>query len=209
MKLNAAQVLTEVKRAYAGCRSYRDAGVSTTVYQLKTGRSWTDVSEFSIAFVRPNRFRCEAVAKSYYGKTIRDIAWCAERRSVRWKSQIPVVEKWSSLAIAVADPSFHGPLLVSSLLLPRRIGGRSIIGLRGAVRLEDQETQNIGCLRLQGNYIGRRYTLWIDPVTFMIRQVRNDILDGPQNYEETITYRPAINCEIGEDELALALPPGF
>ncbi len=177
--LTAQQILDKMAAAYATCKSYRDSGVVTNDFGPRPGSGATyprhvDVKPFRTAFVRPDLFRFEydnpTPEKSY-------IIW-AKRGDVRtWWYVKPGVEKQPSLGEAVAGAtgvSSGSAHIIPSLLLPDRIGGRKLTAMTDLKRLPDEVVEQTLCFKLEGKYVNRPTTLWLEKADFLLVRMVQD-----------------------------------
>ena len=195
--LKARDVLERVARVYAGCKTYRDTGVVTTVFVEATG-SWVLEKPFTTAFVRPDRFRFQ-YAETRCGLDHRFIVWRRGDEIRAWWTVKPRFEKRDSLEMALAAAtgvSGGSAHTVPALLLPNEIGGRRLTDITEATRAEDATIDTVNFFRIRGTFGDLPMTLWIDKNTFLVRRIDSKKTIGNFSTEETTTYDPVIDGEV-------------
>jgi outer membrane lipoprotein-sorting protein len=206
--LTAKQILARMGTTYARCRTYRDAGVATTVFTEITGRR-TEKKPFTTAFVRPDRFRFEYREQKSDGRVCRYLVWRSGKDVRSWWDVRPGVTKLDSLGMAlsaatgVSGGSAH---TIPALLLADEVGGCYLTEITEAKRIEDAALGTVTCVRLQGSNADRPVTLWLDAATFLIRRIELRREFDTFFVEETTTYEPVINGEISQAMLAFDPP---
>jgi outer membrane lipoprotein-sorting protein len=191
--LTARQILDKMATTYAACQSYRDSGVVTNFFDPEH----IDIKPFHTAFARPDQFRFEynddAPEKAY-------IVWARGDEVRTWWYITPGVKSPGSLgnglagATGVSSGSAH---TIPVLLLPDRIGGRSMTSLTELVRLPDDTIDDTPCFKLQGKFADEPTTLWLEKETFLIRR----IVEDSKLAKATTVYRPEVDKEISAAEL--------
>jgi len=171
--LTAQQILDKMADTYATCKSYRDSGVVTNDFGPRPGSLATyprhvDVEPFHTAFVRPERFRFEyqnpTPDKQY-------IIWSNGEDVRKWWYIKPGEEKQTSLEMAVAGAtgvSSGSAHTIPALLLPQKVGGRRLTMLTDLKRLPDEALEQTPCFKLEGKFVNRPTTLWLDKARFLL-----------------------------------------
>ena len=177
--LTAQQLLDKMADTYATCKSYRDSGVVTNDFGPRPGSGATyprhvDVKPFRTAFVRPDRFLFE-----YHNPTpeMPYIIWAKEGDVRTWWYIKPGEEKQTSLEMAVAGAtgvSSGSAHTIPALLLPQEIGGRRLTMLTDLKRLPDEAVEQTPCFKLEGKYVNRPTTLWLDKSSFLLFRMVQD-----------------------------------
>jgi outer membrane lipoprotein-sorting protein len=234
--LSAAEILEQMAKVYAKCKTYQDTGCVTIVFTIADGQH-TDKRPFSTAFVRPDRFRFEFKSSFDGSKWQRYIVW-AEGKDVRtWWDIQPGVEKQSSLSMGLAGPtgvSGGSAHTIPVLLMPDSIGGERLTDLAELKRLEDAKLGGVDCYRIKGKSVikvdpGERErlrkevkkvtgkgattskrgpeTLWIDKSSFLLRRIDAEYQLGSSRAESTTTYEPLLDVRLADKKLEFD-PPG-
>ena len=191
--LTAQRILEKMATTYATCQSYRDSGAVTNFFNPEH----IDVKPFRTAFVRPDQFRFEYddpnPEKPY-------IVWAKGDEVRTWWYVRPGVQNPPSLgrgiagATGVSGGSAH---TIPVLLLPERIGGRSMALLTDLTRLPDETVDDTPCFKLQGKFADQPTTLWLERETYLIRRMVEDT----KLAITTTVYRPQVDKEIPAQEL--------
>jgi outer membrane lipoprotein-sorting protein len=211
--LEAQDVLERMASAYAGCRSYRDSGVVTTVF-ISTGGTQmsqrrTVVKPFTTAFVRPDRFRFEYRHGDDEDQEIAYIVWRKGREVLTWWYVGRGVEKSKSLNLALAGAtgvSGGAAHNVPVLLLPKEVSGWRATDMADAKRIEDGKLGEAECFRIEGRYVEGPETYWIDKKTYLIRRIDERNTFDTFRTEETITYDPVIDEAVADEQLEFRPP---
>ncbi len=191
--MSAQQILEKMAATYANCKSYHDSGAVTNYFSPEH----TDVKPFRTAFVRPDQFRFEyddpGPDKSYvvWAKGDEVQTWWYVRPGVQIP---PSLERGIAGATGVSGGSAH---TIPVLLLPDRIGGRSVAELTDLTRLSDEAVDDMPCFKLRGKFADQPTTLWLEKGTYLIRRM----VEESQLARTTTVYRPEIDKEISADEL--------
>jgi len=191
--LTAQQILERMAASYAACKSYRDSGAVTNFFN----RQHIDAKPFRTAFVRPDQFRFE-----YHDPTPEKpyIVWAKGDEVRTWWYVRPGAQNPPSLgrgiagATGVSGGSAH---TIPALLLPDRIGGRSLASLADPTRLPDEAVDGTPCFKLQGKFADQPTTLWLDKETYLVRR----IVEDTKLAITTTVYRPLVDKEIPAEEL--------
>jgi outer membrane lipoprotein-sorting protein len=196
--LKAQQILDQMVSVYETCESYHDSGVVTNFFSPEH----IDFKPFRTAFVRPDRFRFEYddpdPEKPY-------IVWGKGDTVCTWWYVTPGVKYPTSLshgiagATGVSSGSAH---TIPALLLPDRIGGRSMASLTDLTRMPDEAADDTLCFKLQGRFGDQATTLWLGKETYLIRR----IVAETKLAKTTTVYRPEIAKEIPAEELEFNAP---
>jgi outer membrane lipoprotein-sorting protein len=205
--LTAKQILDRMAKAYAECKSYRDAGVVKTVIVQADGK-WTVEKPFSTVFVRPDRFRFE-YTESQGGRDLHDIVWRKGKEVQTWWDVKPGIEKAESLGLALAGAtgvSSGSAHTVPALLLSDEVGGRRLTDMTEAKRIEDATLQKVDCFRIEGKFGESPMTLWLDKKTFLVLRIDSQQKIKDFRIEETTTYEPVIDAEIADKMLEFNAP---
>lgn len=207
--LKAQDVLDRMAKAYAGCNSYHDSGVVTTVFVQVTGNRTVEEKPFTTAFVRPDRLRFEYKENESDGQERRYIVWRKGKEVQTWWDVKPGVEKPESLGLALAGAtgvSGGSAHKVPALLLPKEVGGRRLTDITEAKRVEDAKIDKLDCFRIEGKYADSQMTLWIDQKTFLVRRIDAQTKFDDFRAEETTTYDSAIDEDIPDKKLEFDPP---
>jgi hypothetical protein len=206
--LSAKQILDRMGATYARCRTYRDAGVVTTVYTEITGKRTVE-KPFTMVYVRPDRFRFEYTERKDDGRAYRYLVWRRGKDVRSWWDVTPGVTKLESLGMAlsaatgVSGGSAHR---IPALLFADEVGGRRLADITEAGRVEDAALGPVECIRIQGRYADRPVTLWLEKATFLIRRIELKREFDTFFVEETTTYEPVVDGEVTEAMLAFDPP---
>jgi outer membrane lipoprotein-sorting protein len=206
---SARQILDQMAQVYAGCTSYRDSGVVRTVFVSVRGNRTVE-KPFTTAFVRPDRFRFEYREKrGILEQDSRYIVWSQGKETRAWWDLDPEVRKGESLGMALAAAtgvSSGSAHTIPALLLPAEVEGRRLTDITEARRMDDARLDDVECFRIEGKLAQSPATLWIDKSSFLVRRLDERHQLPTFSTEETTTYDPVINGEIGEEMLAFAPP---
>jgi hypothetical protein len=208
--LSATQILTRVEQVYAGCTSYSDTGVVTTVFHRDNGITRTDEKPFKTAFVRPDRFRFEYSETSTNGRKSQYVVWrnASEVKS-RWTIRRGVKNE-ASLSIAIAGAtgvSGGSAHTVPALLMPGEIEGLKLSDLSQVTRAQSQKWRDEDCFRIDGIQLEGVISLWVDRNTFLIRRLDERKEHDGFRTEKTTTYEPVINEPVDEKLLGFETAP--
>lgn len=212
-ELTATQILGRMATVYAQCKSYRDSGVLKTVFIDDTGKR-IDERRFTTAFIRPHRFRFEyELIRPAQQSRYRYIIWSNGRDVRTWwyvVQEIRQAESLGSALTAAAGVSGGLTMNIPALLLPDAVGirfKRDLVKLSDSERVEDGKLGKVDCFRVQGNYLDDRTVLWIDKATFLLHRIdrHSNVADGVRT-EVTVTYNPAVDCNISERQLEFDPP---
>jgi outer membrane lipoprotein-sorting protein len=200
----AKQVLDRMSKTYADCKTYRDSGVVKTLFVQDTG-NYTVEKPFKTAFVRPDQFRFE-----YKEETQRYIIWSKGKEVQTWWDVQPGIQKPESLRLAVAGAigvSSGSAARIPVMLMPDNLNkGWGGVRISDAKRIEDGKLEKVECFRLEGKYLGRPITLWIDKKPYLVRRVDEQVKFANFRIEQTTTYDPVINGEITDKMLEFDPP---
>ena len=214
-------IIARMARVYAGCKSYRDSGVVTTVFFEDRGKRTVE-KPFTTAFVRPDRFRFEfrdtmGTRQTRYiiwsaGKKPRtwwDVIWSNSMEVRTWWDVKPGIEKPASLYRAVggaAGISGRSSNTIPALLLPGELGG-SLTVITEAKRVEDGTFEKVECFRIQGKFGNQPITLWIEKRSYLVRRIDEQATFDTFRTETRTTYNPTINEKIAARLLEFDPPP--
>lgn len=204
----AKEILVRVSEIYENCKSYRDTGVVTTIFNNSGGKRTVE-KPFNTAFVRPNRFRFEYYDKEAGGPKNRYIIAQNANEIQSWWEIKRVVEQPKSLGLALAGAtgvSSGSAHTIPALLLPKEINGSRLTALADAKRIDDGDLENVKCFRIQSKEINSMMTLWIDKESYLVRRI-----DERKNFDDfstevTTIYEPIIDGEIPDIDLAFDPP---
>ena len=206
--LAAKGILKHMANRYATCRSYRDAGVLTSV-NIDATETKTKETRFMTAFRRPDRFRFEYQdLEPLYG-LYRYIVWAHGDDFRSYWDSTPPEQKHPSLELAQAGAvgvSEMTAALIPDILMPEQLPSRTLADLKDPRRIDDQKLGEHDCFRIQGDLAKWRTTVWIDKAAFLIRQVYCTHDFKTFRNEKTITYKPAVDVEIEDKELEFNPP---
>jgi hypothetical protein len=235
--LTADEILARMGEAYANCRTYCDSGCVETRFLTAAGETdWVCRKPFATAFVRPDRFRFEF--KSHHP---RRTEWhryivCARGEEVStWWDIRPGVRRPESLSLALAGAtgvSGGSAHIVPSLLMPDRVGGVRMTGLRELTRLGNARLGQIECYRVRGRFVidpeeaercrreiqerfGRTLpavdrspvTLWVEKETFLLRRIEEQTRSEELRTDTVTTYDPRAEGPVTEQQLQFDPPP--
>jgi len=209
----AKDIITRMADAYNACKSYSDSGLVKIVFIRKDGTS-VDERPFTTAFVRPDQFRFEYSSK-FTGpgeKPLRHIVWAKGDDVRTWWDIQPGNKKEVSLGMAVAGAtgvSGGSAHMIPMLLMPKEIEGWSATDIREPNRIADALLDNVDCYRIAGKYTdsdSESITLWISKKTFLIHRIDSTSKFSDFRTENTTTYKPVIDTEIDENQLAFNAP---
>lgn len=216
-------ILSQMRTAYATCRTYRDTGVvRNTIFQdegYHQSHEWT----FATAFVRPDRLRFEYGRKALPGTRgpgYRHVVW-RRGHEIRWVRDQPtgadrmppppgLVEEDVRWALVFANGTSRGSSTSVPLLLMATDAG----GPRRPPRLPWDRAERVDivsldgsrCYRITGTRARTPVTVWIDAATFLIRKIHEQDQGGNRPIETTVTYDAAVDTEIPDAQLELGAP---
>jgi hypothetical protein len=203
--MTAEQILAEMTRVYAACRSYRDFGVVRRRFGGLPGIPESeDDRPFRTAFVRPDRFRFEfsSTHANTSGRTRYIVHASGETIQTGWDVS-PGIERSEGLSSALAGAtgvSGGSAHTVPAMLLPDLVRGRRLTDLEEVSLLDDGDHDGAACYRVQGRpsapsgprgEASRRLfrdmtglepptkfepvLLWIDRRTLLLRRVEHEM----------------------------------
>ena len=199
----AKQVLQQMSKTYANCKTYRDSGVVTTLFVQETGNRTVE-KPFNTAFVRPDQFRFE-----YKDDTSRYIIWSKGKDVQTWWDIQPGVQRPESLQLAVGGAtgvSSGSAAQIPGMLMPDKLKGWGGVHISDAKRIEDGKLDKGECFRLVGNYVDNPITLWIDKQSYLVRRIDEQATFDTFRTEQTTTYEPVIDGEITDKMLEFDPP---
>lgn len=206
----AREVMDRMARTYAACASYRDKGVVTNTF-FEMGSTRVEKKPFSTAFVRPDRFRFEYLARfpssaRWYRHIIHSDASGTRTWGNPCESGV-VQEKSLELAIAgFMGISGGSSARVPSMLLPSK-DSRAATGLFQLKRLPDEDLDGAACYRIEGmDDLGEMESLWIDKQSMLLRRVDESHTFPDFRVETVTTCEPEIGITIPQKELDFAPP---
>ncbi len=220
--LSPMQILLTMKRAYSGCRSYRDTGKVKTRSVMDDSTFGSDVP-FATAFVRPGPFRFEFTDNGLGERSSRCILWWNGTEVQSWWDARPGVRRSESLQQALdgaSGISDGASLRVPGMLLPAVVGSGA--PLVDPERIADDTAAGVACFRIKGRSRATPYTetagastvtvkeevvtLWIDRATFLLRKVEEARTLDSYRSTRTTTYAAEANVDIPPDQLAFGAP---
>jgi len=201
------QILDQMKRAYAECKSYRDSGVIKSVFFESTGSPESTVEHsFTTVFERPDRFRFEIkdedddkLVISVNGQNVQT-----------WWDVEPGIQRPESLELAMAQAlGFAGADVgrIPALLMPEKLEGYGDLNIIDPKLIEDGNLQGVECFRLEYNFRDEQIVLWIDKQSYLVRQIDERMKTDGIRIERTTTYEPTVDGKI-TDEMLEFLPEG-
>lgn len=218
---HARMIVARMARAYANCQSYRDTGVVESRYVEKTGRRTVE-QPFSTAFVRPDHFRFEYSSNEGGQKPYRYIICSQPKDSPTWWDWIwsntndvqtwwdvqPGIKTSKSLGFALGGAtgvSGGSAPTTAALLLPGEVWG-SLTGLADLRLAADGKLGDVECFRIEGKYGNLPTTLWIEKETYLLRRRDQLMTLTDFSVEQTTTYEPVIDGQVGDELLAFNPP---
>ncbi|MGD1148212.1 MAG: hypothetical protein ABR961_09705 [Thermoanaerobaculaceae bacterium] len=220
--LTPVKILRTMERAYAGCRSYRDAGEVRTTIVTDGGRAGSD-RPFTTAFVRPGRLRFQFTDPGLGERSSSYIVWSDGTEVLSWWDAKPGVRRPGSLQAALAPAagiSGGSSVRIPGLLMPEAMGEGPL--LIAPERIEDGTDRGVACFRINGKSRKTPYTLsmgarvltvkeesvtlLIDRATFLLRKVQETRTFDTYTSESTTTYTPEVDVEIPAGQLAFGAP---
>jgi len=214
----ARQVLDQTIKAYANCKSYRDTGVATDVYHMKSGSTRTTERPFTTAFVRHDRFRFEFndrnnVIKDPLGDRLgRYIIWSDGKEVQTWWDVKPGIEKPESLSFALGAAfgvSGGTSSTIANLLLPDQTSGGKLQLIKFPMGFTLGEEGQLGahaCYQITGAWGTLPMMVWIDKQSYLVRRIDTQMQSDNNHVEETTTYDPIIDSDIADDLLKFDPP---
>jgi len=216
------QILREMGRIYAGCRSYRDTGEVRTTLVTDGGRAGSE-RPFATAFVRPGRFRFQFTDPGLGERSSSYIVWSDGTEVRSWWDAKPGVRNPGSLQAALspaAGISGGSSVRIPGLLMPETLGDGPPLVM--PERIDDGTDRGVACYRIAGKgrktpytlSMGARVltvkdeavTLWIDRATLLLRKVEETRTFDTYTSESTTTLAPEMNIEIPAGQLAFGAP---
>jgi outer membrane lipoprotein-sorting protein len=195
------QIVDRMVKTYAQCKSYRDAGVVTTLFVMAS-RNRTTKNPFTTAFVRPDRFRFASEKNDGSTRPSRYIVWCNGKEVQTWWDVRPGIEKPGSLDRTGADGVSGGGSfnVIPPLLMPDKLRG-VLTRLAASKRAEDDMLDKVECFRIESANGNRAITVWIDKKSYLVRRVDDRYEVRPSKgerfrVEATTTYDPVIDEKI-------------
>ena len=214
-ELTAREIVDGATEAYAGCETYLDTGVVTTVYHTAEGDK-TDAQFFSLAFIRGCCLSFEFMGEDGDLEAWRGQMLDTDASTARtWRDTSPGEEQTQtllrSLAWAIGSTGGCGGVVLA-MLVPEHLPGGSLSDLTELSRLDDDDMDGVECLRVRGNTeSGRPMTAWIHPRSFIVRrlQVAHELPGyfGRPGFstETTMDFVPELNVKIELGDLESSL----
>lgn len=194
---DAPEILARMAKVYADCKTYRDSGVVQSVSFEEVRGKRTARMPFTTAFVRPDRFRYEVKARRGEEEFDRCLVWRKDQDVRTWWDVAPGIGsgRLSSALSAAWVVSDCSARLIPALLLPKEVLDVRVTSLPDPERLQDEELDASACFVIQGKWLGRSMTLWIDQKNSLLRRT---LTQGASRTETTTTYEPVLDAEIPE-----------
>jgi outer membrane lipoprotein-sorting protein len=213
---SATQILGRMAEVYAGCKTYRDAGLVKEVFFAASGDRTVE-KPFKTAFIRPDRFRFEYRENNWGDREDIYIVWRQGKSVKTWWDIKPGVKKEKSLSYALAGPtgvSSGSAHTIPALLMPDEIGGSRLNELEDPKRIEDGKFDHVDCFRIEASYevnakgikADTSEILWIDRSTFLVRRIDEKTKFDTFRLERTTTYDPVLDGEITDQMLEFNPP---
>jgi outer membrane lipoprotein-sorting protein len=205
-RAEAEELVKKLLDRYRELESYQDTGMAKTVFWKNEQVDRTVERPFKTAWVRPDRFRFEYSEKLLMRRV--------DHRYIVWMHGDDVQSEWTLKggkrreqgllrAIAgVTGVSGGSAYLVSSLLLPDRLGMGVIAQLESLKRIEDGELGEHGCYRITGELEQSTYTVWIDREEPILRRVDIAMSFDGFRTETQIVLEPQLNAPVADEDLA-------
>ncbi|MFM1897316.1 MAG: hypothetical protein RLZZ385_2390 [Pseudomonadota bacterium] len=211
--LGAQDILAAVARTYAEAQTYVDEGRLEEAVQTR-GMTITTDRPFSIAFVRPDKFRFQFTDPNGIrldsGRTSNiSIVWRDGDDVQSWWDLNAGVQQHRDLATALTGPagiSRSAALITPALLLPGEVSEEALTDMPNARRLEDQPCGELQCFRIEGDFGDGRPVIWVDQSQYLVRRVENIFTVRDNRYFITLFYEPRIDIDVPDDALAFAPP---
>lgn len=199
-------ILKSVAKTYAEAKSYRDAGVMTSVNYNKFKS--TRRSSFETLYVRPDQYRLQF--KYRHGEDDDEfhtyIAWRKGQEAKSW---------WELQGLKDIEPhqaftqgaGVTGGYIV--YFVPRTLVGDIVTWpkmLKQPERMQDMKVDQATWMRIRGQYLGKTTDFWIDRKTLLLRKVENVRMPGEMGVFQKIEYLPEINVAIPEKALEFNPP---
>lgn len=232
--MTAHDIIRAMGEVYSGCRTYSDTGSVRTEFHSGSHRDHETVRPFRTAFVRPDRFRFQySDRESDRPDTVCFVVAVNGPRLEEWWGY-GEGEASESLSMALAGAtgvSGGSAHTVPTLLMPDQISGRRLTDPAEFTRLEDGESDGVGCYRISRwlpvdpemkeeyrqealKITGRLppesesdpEIIWLDKSTFLIRRIDETTRFPDFRSVDVTTYRPVLNEPVSDELLAFAPP---
>lgn len=204
----AEEILAQMSKIYAGCKTYQDHGI-VTIKIIRSNDEMIMERPFTTAFIRPSRFRYEYKEKKpYSNKEYRYIIWSGGQEVKSWWDINPGIQKKQSLSMALAGAtgvSGGSAHTIPALLLPE-VGGCPLTDIRDAKRIDDAIVDNANCFRIEGKYCGESSIIWIDAKSFLVRFITTEHKFPEFRSETKTSYSPIVDGPISEKALEFDPP---
>lgn len=204
----AEEILAQMSKIYAGCKTYQDHGI-VTIKIIRSNDEMIMERPFTTAFIRPSRFRYEYKEKKpYSNKEYRYIIWSGGQEVKSWWDINPGIQKKQSLSMALAGAtgvSGGSAHTIPALLLPE-VGGCPLTDIRDAKRIDDAIVDNANCFRIEGKYCGESSIIWIDAKSFLVRFITTEHKFPEFRSETKTSYSPIVDGSISEKALEFDPP---
>ncbi len=216
--LTPVRILLNVKKTYAGCRSYRDRGEVRVTGSVEGG-SFASTVPFSTAFVRGGAFCFELTDRGLGERESRLVLWSSGGQVRAWWEAgggERAVESLSAGLATAAGISAGASTRVPGLLMPGDVSDGLFVA--EAERLADEEERGVACHRVRGRGRATPYvlttgsgavtvedeqiTLWVDRASFLLRKVEERRTLSTYRTVTVTLYEPEVNVPIPEEELA-------
>jgi uncharacterized protein DUF2092 len=195
----AVQILYEMRRRYAMLNTYSDEG---TVRSSDRDSRVKNI-RFQTRFMRPHKFRFQAVRVSKGKEKDKSVVWSDGKKTWLYDCAGCVGERGLGNALRlIADTSGYETVLVPELLLPAEFGAPTIDpSMGGFFIIGEQNVFGKDCyvIGMRGPE-GVDLKLWVDRSSYLILQA---FTREPQ---ETMSYQPKGNIRVAESEFRFSPP---
>ena len=203
--LSAADILQQMKMAYASATSYVDRGKVSSVF-IEKGKKRVVEKPFSTAFVRPDRFRYEFREKKGFFKQDKFvISLIGKGLQTYWSldpKQQQIKPKTIGEALSAATGISGGSARwVPTMLMPDRTHFKNAFNLSKPKRVNDEVVDGVECFQVSDPTDYRRLTLWIGKKGSLLRKIYREQDFGDFHLEETTVYNPGVNGEVKQELL--------
>lgn len=191
--MDVHEIQSRVAEAYASFQSLRDHGTQTTTF-IKGPKAYqrhTDITEFSVEFVRPFSLVTEEAERAVGPRE----EW---RRSVVW-TRGQEVHQWSTLwpdgptltkSLGFALSAMHLASSLLKLLVPERAAGGTFADLPaelvGTTEIDGRPCWDLGVRYSRGPE--GLLTVWIDKETMLVRRIEKIREINPESQSRMLRY---------------------
>jgi outer membrane lipoprotein-sorting protein len=193
----AQALLQQMAAVYAGAQSYSD---TTFVRYLEPDGGERFHVEFQIRFQRPSSIRLDAESRKEGALPRREVLWSNGATIRTWSSGKAVVAQ-AKVRIAKSGMfgtyAYHIPtLLEESYAETRRLHDLSSATLAG-----EENVEGVDCHRIQGDWDGDAYEVWIGKEDHLVRKI---VAQHSDHRLEEIHRSVALNTEIAPEVFRFA-----